>query len=141
MGYYAEVTGARIKIVPDTDAKIYETLCALNKREDLKSGGSYSDGRKTASWFSWMSENYDETCATWQEIVEELGFDLDINDPNSYQLTYHSKVGDEEHFFRAMAPYIENGSFVSWRGEDGALWQWKFHDGQMEILTGHVERS
>lgn len=36
------------------------------------------------------------------------------------------KLGDDEVLFRAIAPFVEPGSFIEMRGEDGCLWRWLF---------------
>lgn len=39
------------------------------------------------------------------------------------------KSGADNTLFRVLAPYVKEGSYISMRGEDGALWRWYF-DGQ-----------
>jgi hypothetical protein len=39
------------------------------------------------------------------------------------------KSGEDEYLFRVLAPYVKEGSYISMRGEDDALWRWYF-DGQ-----------
>jgi hypothetical protein len=41
------------------------------------------------------------------------------------------KLGDEFHFFKAIAEYIDDGSFLEYRGEDDTRWRWCFEKGQM----------
>jgi hypothetical protein len=36
------------------------------------------------------------------------------------------KLGDELLFFKAIAPFVEPGSFIEMRGEDGGMWRWVF---------------
>lgn len=47
------------------------------------------------------------------------------------------KLGDDEHLFHALAPFVEPGSFLQMVGEDGERWQWRFEDGRVrEIFEG-----
>lgn len=134
MGYYVTTTNARVKILKDNFEKAYKTMCDLNTTHDhLKTGGSWSAGKQTAKWFSWMDANYPETCKNMQTVLEALGFDL-LFDPNTGDLTelfYDNKTGAEDVFIESIAPFIENGSFMEWRGEDGAQYRWEFRDGKM----------
>lgn len=141
MGYYTTITDSEFAIRPGFDQDAYQSLCDLNLREDLKTGGTYIGGKKTESWFAWMPTDYPSVCDTWQSILTKLGFELIDNGDRSYYLCYDSKIGDEEHFFRALAPYVEHGSYICWRGEDGALYRWEFMDGKMIIRDGYVTWS
>ena len=44
------------------------------------------------------------------------------------------KLTDQEIFFTAIAPAVEEGSFLEMRGEDNCLWRWAFRDGGCESL-------
>lgn len=38
------------------------------------------------------------------------------------------KYGDEKIFFGALAPYVKDGSYLCFKGEDGETWKWLFTD-------------
>ena len=44
------------------------------------------------------------------------------------------KDGDEEIFFKALAPYVETGSYLCFKGEDGDTWKWSFSDGSVTYI-------
>jgi len=40
------------------------------------------------------------------------------------------KIGNESSFFKAIAPFVKEGSFIEMVGEDGEKWRWVFENGQ-----------
>jgi len=144
MGYYVQITEQDFLLEKENFDKAYELMCALNSRDVLKSGGSwgkelsYDDPRPEgmnyhpAKWFSWMTPNYPETLKTLEEVLTALGFEFDKDsEGNIAILIYNSKIGDEYHFFSAIAPLVKQGSYISWRGEDGEEWRWFFNNSEM----------
>ena len=141
MGYYVTVTDSKFKLLPGKDLEAYEILCELNSHDELKSGGSFGGSRPPVKWFSWMPEDYPSECPTWQSILKRLGFEFDedaVDDEGFTMMFYDNKCGDEEHFFKALAPCIADGSYINWRGEDGDLWRWEFEGGTMRTRRGGV---
>ena len=137
MGYYVVTLKSSCIIKKENQTKAFHLACELNKHDDLKRGGGYSGGKKTASWFSWMDADYDKTCKNIQEVVEMLGFETAILENGDLSiLFYDSKTGQEELFFKTMESCI-NGQIL-WQGEDFDTYAWDFSSGKMEILT-HAE--
>lgn len=149
MGYFIETTEAIFEVKKEHFDAAYKALCALNDRDDLKSGGSYGgdgiDSRSSrpagmdyhpAKWFSWMPADYPAEMKSVKEILEGLGFEVVVDDNgNIANLYYDSKIGNEDHFFEALAPYVTDGSYICWRGEDGREWRWLFNEGAMDWQT------
>lgn len=101
----------------------------------MKNGGSYSGGAKTASWFSWMDEDYDQKLHTAKEIFEALGFEVSDTSDGGISLDfYDNKTGQEELFVQEVGDLAEEGWYLRWRGEEGALWQ----DSAAGYQTGQV---
>lgn len=137
MGYYVQITKSDLVIKKHQQDNAYKAMCDINRFDDLKSGGSFSGGKTTEKWFSWMSPNYPETCNDIFEVFGEMGFDVMTNDDGDITAVfYDNKIGDEAAFFVALAPYVEDGSHIDWYGEDGALWRWVFSDGVMQSIEG-----
>ena len=108
MGTYIYIHG-HISYDKDKENDIIQALKDLNKRDDLKNGGS-SNGQK---WFSWMNENYDEYLSSVEEMLTELGFEssMEIDTDTKevrYDLHYNDKWGQHELFFIAMAPHLNS---------------------------------
>jgi hypothetical protein len=124
MGYYVTCTDSNFVIPQENLGKAYEALCALNERDDLKTGGSWSGGKKTEKWFAWMDPDYPSTCPDAESIFRELGFETDHDSKGGLCILYYdNKSGSEDLFLEAVAPYADEGSYLVWRGEDGEMWR------------------
>jgi len=137
MGYYVNISESSLLIKKENFESCYEAMCDLNNNNSIKNGGAYGvdiqyvEGNKwdKNKWFSWMDWNYPETCKTFIDILEKLGFEYFKFDEqgNLVELNYGSKIGQEQLFFEAIAPYIGKGSYINWVGEDNLMWQWYFN--------------
>lgn len=152
MGYFVQTTKTNFIIKNNKLKKAYKALCKLNSRDDLKSGGNWGvnlDAKPQGStsvsnnpnkWFSWMDWNYDETCKSAEEIFSDLGFYTEITDEGDLFIgMFSNKCGDEGTFLQAVAPFVEDGSYIEWQGEDGSMWKNTFNNGKME--TQHATFS
>jgi hypothetical protein len=134
MGYYVSGNG-HLVIKKENLAAAYEALMALNDAPDsAKRGGSYSGGKQHSSWFSWMPADLRELADT-KAVFEQLGFETMDANGDLVITCYDNKSGQEEVFFAAAAPFIENGEY-EWTGEDGAFWEWTFVEGKMYQRDG-----
>lgn len=152
MGYYVHTTDINVRIPAENLENAYQAMCELNARDDLKYGARLGDNSNTGKpesstsvannpdvWFAWMPWNYDEEYKTAEEILSNLGFDTYTdNDGNLHLLSYDSKAGAEEYFLEAIAPYVEEGSYIQWQGEDGELCRNEFIDGEMVTYNGEI---
>ena len=135
MGYYVSGEG-RLTIKNENLPAAYAALMALQDAPDEgKHGGSFS-AKETRRWYSWMPEDL-RTIPTVQDVFRELGFEVEVDGDTGDVLIglYDSKMGQEEVFFAAAAPFIEDGEY-EWQGEDGDFWKWSFADGKMFHLSG-----
>lgn len=48
------------------------------------------------------------------------------------------KLLDDEKLFEAIAPFVEDGSYIDMMGEDGYAWRWLFKDGKLKELSGEL---
>lgn len=141
MGYYVNITDHNFMVEKKHFPAAYDALCAINdeKYNHLKRGGSSGPDGQTAYWYSWMPENYPAETETLIDILELLGFEIGYDtDGNINGLAYYNKTGNEEIFFMALAPYVENGSWVMWQGEDGDMYGWEFADGKLWMRSVKV---
>lgn len=152
MGYYVSTMGVDFTIKKDNLNDAYNALCALNTRDELKMGGiwtstpcpkpesSTSVANNPMKNFSWMPWNYDELCNDTQSILNEIGFKTDIDNEGNLNILYfpESKSGAEDHFLEAIAPFVEDGSYIKWQGEEGEMWRSEFENGEMRTLYGKV---
>jgi hypothetical protein len=139
MGYYVTLENVDFTIPADKVADAFEAMKALNSRDDLKTGGSWQGGKQTERWFAWMDADYDKTCKDAKAILDMLGFEVEVADDGGLSLVgYDSKTGSEEHFVRTLAPFVKEGSYMEWRGEEGDRWRWVILNGQMTRQQGHT---
>jgi hypothetical protein len=66
---------------------------------------------------------------------------------------YHTKTGNVESDYRenskwgdwesqtlfTLGPFMENGSYIEYRGEDDSFWKYKFEDSACTEYNGHIE--
>ena len=139
MGYYVSGNGA-LRIKQENLGKAYEALMALQDApEKAKRGGSSGGDKAPRYWFSWMPEDL-RTLADTKAVFAELGFEVHEEVPTGDLIIscYDNKSGQEDVFFAAAAPFIEDDEY-EWTGEDGTFWLWKFEDGRMFIRYGKRE--
>lgn len=124
MGYYVNTTDGQVTIPANNLPEAYKRLCDLNKRDDLKRGGSWSGGKQTELWFSWCYPDYPDRCEDTQAIFQMLGFETLTEGDGSLMLyAYDGKTGQEDLFLDAISDLCTDGSYFVWRGEDGAMWK------------------
>ena len=143
MGYYVHIEDSNC-MLPHKHANLaYWRMCDLNKNDDLKRGGS-STGEK---WFSWMDANYPETCKTAQDVLVELGFDVEEGDEGLVIYAYDNKSGQEELFLEAISDLLRtvdnknsslNKPFIVWRGEDDMVWKDLYGEKKVRSLQGTI---
>ncbi|NCA16788.1 MAG: hypothetical protein EBS90_07055 [Betaproteobacteria bacterium] len=138
MGYYATGHGS-IKIVGDNIAEAYNAMVQLNAYDHLKSGGTYGGGKEISRHFSWMPTDL-STIPTCAEMLQALGFEVIVDGADGVieATGYNSKVGDEQVFLTAIAPWVEDESYFEWVGEDGDQWRWAFVKGEMFVQNGYI---
>lgn len=151
MGFYVEIEESDLFIKKEDFQSCYKAMCKLNDYDHLKRGGGWggecsSDDPRPeglnyhpAKWFSWMDPNYPETIATFHQMLLQLGFEPEYDDnENLIAVAYNNKLGQEELFFHAIAPWVCDHSFIQWRGEDGGQWRWRFYGGNMRMQEPHT---
>ena len=138
MGYYVNTEDINIIVPNDLVEPAYKAVLALNDQDDLKRGGSFGAERKY--WFSWMPEDL-TTLSDLKEVFTQLGFEgTDYNKDGDLVLGhYNNKTGQEDIFLYTIAPFVQENSYVIWKGEDDAYWKHEFHDGVMLSYNGEVE--
>ena len=143
MSYCAEIIESNFSMKAENFDKAYKAVCELNAHDNMKSGGKFggeptvkpadsmSVSNNPDKWFSFMAWNYDEICNDFIDVLKMLGFDIYLGDDGIDSLYYCDKVGQEDIFLDAIAPYVEPDSYLLWRGEDGTMWVYVFEDGKM----------
>jgi hypothetical protein len=141
MGYYVYTVDSNLFLDKKHFESVYEKMCKLNDFDELKRGGMFGSNNDPVpgekynrnSWFSWMPHDYPETMKDMQTILIELGFDLEFDgDGNLINLSYANKVGNEDYFLNCFAGFINDGSYITFKGEeDEDLFRYSFTKGKM----------
>lgn len=134
MGYYIELIDSQFFIAAEDKAAALEALCKMwdPGRESGMSGGSYGQG-VDIKWYSWMNNSADDwrnrTIASLEDGLAEWGYPVETDEDGNIIDIYFDggKIGDEDQMFAALAPFVRAGSFLDYRGEEGALWRWAFN--------------
>ena len=140
MGYYVNGNG-ELRIKKENLGKAHEALMSLQDAPPkAKRGGSSGGDKAPRYWFSWMPEDL-RTLVDTKAVFAELGFEVNENEDGDLLIScYDNKSGQEDVFFAAAAPFIEDGEY-EWTGEDATFWLWKFEDGRMFVRYGRREYS
>ena len=135
MGYYVSGNG-ELRIKKENLDKAHEALMALQDAPPkAKRGGSSGGDKAPRFWYSWMPEDL-RTLTDTKAVFAELGFEVRDDENGDLLIScYDNKSGQEDVFFAAAAPFIEEGEY-DWTGEDGEFWRWEFRDGKMFLLSG-----
>lgn len=140
MGYYVTLEYSTAVIPAENKDEALRRWKELNKKDDLKRGGSWGPDGKTEKWFSWMPPDFDtEPGITVEKILDYLGFTIAVNDNGDISIKYYdSKTGQEGLFFEAIADLLSEESEMIWRGEDGNKYRWTFEDGKLREGSGII---
>lgn len=130
MGYYVTLTESDW-VIPESP----EVLAAIHRMDtewhEIKRGGSWGPNGVTEKWFSWMPADL-STLKSVREVFTDLGFEMNTVDDSKVSLWgYDNKTGQEELFLAAVAPFVKDGSYTEWRGEDGSIWRYAAVDGRL----------
>jgi hypothetical protein len=138
MGYYVDLMNSSAVIPVGKLDEALRVLKELNEtRDDLKTGGSWSNGEKESSWFSWMPEDW-STFESAREVLVCAGFEeCSSTDKGGLRIDgYHNKTGCERVLMAAIAHLVEPGSEMEWRGEEGEQYKWSFAENGMSEWSG-----
>lgn len=125
MGYEVQITKSTATVPEAVKDEVLQIWKDLNKPENdhLKRGGSWRNGVKNTSWYSWLDSKYDEKVESVEEMLSELGFETSTDElGNVAILEFEGKRGQEQLFFKNVS-YLLKGH-IEWVGEDGLTWVW-----------------
>lgn len=127
MGYEVQIKQSTAVLLNKDRDQILQAWKDLNKPENnhLKKGGSWSQGKRNAWWYSWLSSNYDQTVNSVEDMLNELGFEFVTCENGDVKITgYEGKTGQEKLFFKEVYELLTG--HIEWVGEDGCSWNWVF---------------
>lgn len=80
--------------------------------------------------YSWVHRNDVRKSSTFEMAMHAWRWEVHLNKQGDATSIYFEgqKHGDDAILFAAIAPYVESGSYIEMRGEDGEMWRWVFED-------------
>lgn len=124
-------------------ARISETKFLI-KEENLEDAFIYAKDFliKYDEKISYVEKEDIEATNNLEDLFEVFGFEIEKDpitlDINKLEFVW-DKLGNDENLFGLIAPYIEEGSYIQWIGEDGDIWRYVFRNGIFEIVTPKIE--
>lgn len=134
MGYYMSMIDNKFKIKKENFEEALNNLKGVFIPENMNCC-DYVNG-KHIPHFSWVDTSSVLKSKTLCKALEEIRYkpEYDNNgDICNVEFT-GQKYGSENVFFNALAPYVENGSYIAFEGEDGDTWEWLFNNGKVEQI-------
>lgn len=132
MGYFMEMTDSKFEIKKENFEKALESLKSVFVPENMTCYDLV--GGKAYPHFSWVDTKIVLKSETLDKALKEIRYTPKYNNDGdicSVEFT-GEKYGDEKIFFNALAPYVEDSSYIAFQGEDGFEWEWFFNDGKVE---------
>lgn len=134
MGYCIEMIDSKFEIKKENFEKALENLKSVFILENMTSY-DYICGKKQPH-FMWVNTKVVLESKTLEEALEEIRYtpEYDSNGDICNVEFIGEKYGDEKIFFNALAPYVEDESYIAFEGEDEVEWKWIFNDGKVEQI-------
>jgi len=146
MGYYIRTPQTSFAIRTENLPRFFDLVSMLMSDENVEEngqGGSYSNGERTRSWYSWVNTDDVRRAVLDRDIVRVFkmwGYELEIISNDGGVMRFfldirggEAKIGDEDKFFAAIAPVVEDGSFIDVVGEEDAKWRWMWENGKFFV--------
>lgn len=95
---------------------------------------------KKGEEFRWVSNEIILEAENLKEVLEEFGYEVSEKETAlEIEDFLNEKEGDELTMFQAIAPVVEEGSYIEMYGEDGDTWRWVFENGKCTEKRPKVE--
>lgn len=140
MGYYITLHEAVFRIPAERKSAALDALRAMwePERHGAMTGYEIVGGARTAHYYAWMNNSSLRfgACESFEQGMRDWGWPVDVDaDGNVIGISFENeKIGDEFEMLKAIAPYVDAGSYLTIHGEDGVIWRWWF-DGH--LVTEH----
>lgn len=130
MGYYMNQLSTQFVIKRENLPNVTKAIKNLHGKETI--------GDSSGKHFSWVSNHFYEI-NTAQLLLEAWRWVPKFDDNGDIiELKFRGeKWGDEKFLFEAIAPFVENNSWIEMEGEEGSKWKWVFVDKSLikEVMT------
>ena len=132
MGYCMDQGATQFRILAKNKHEAWKATRPLLKESPKMGGYSYTGGQTTRH-YSWVDAADFQVSKTIEGVLEAWRWEADVDEATgdiSYVHFRGEKLGDDEVLWRAIAPFVESGSYIEMNGEDGGAWCWRFVDGK-----------
>lgn len=112
MGYYMWQSETDFSVLADKIPAMIEAIKSL----------------PTQSTYAWVNMEYAKSNNV-QDIFEHWRWSVTIDESTGDIVDIYfnrEKLGDDEILFKAIAPFVEAGSYIQMRGEQDDMWRWCF---------------
>jgi len=135
MGYCISQRDCDFRIKAENIGPALAAIKALATDTDSMRGFSSRGGEIRERWYSWVrtedfanAETLADAMYAWRW---EIDYDPKTTDVN-WIMFHGEKLGQDDIMLQAIAPFVENGSYIEMQGECGAIWRYVFQHGKME---------
>lgn len=130
MGTHIELTDSKFRIPADLKPGALAALRVLSKRADLMGGGTGRTGFR-GEWFSFTDPDEIRAATTLADMMAAFRWPVHEDaDGNIDGIEFSGqKLGDDRQVFDALAPFIEDGSFIEIDGD--VFIRWEFRGGRL----------
>lgn len=132
MGYCMDQGDTQFRIKADKKHAAWEATRPL-LQESTKMGGYGYSGGQTTRHYSWVDAADFQMSKTIEGVLEAWRWEPEVDEKTGdiVGVSFRGeKLGDDEVLWKAIAPFVESGSFIAMNGEDGGAWCWRFTDGK-----------
>ena len=90
--------------------------------------------------YAWVSTDEFLNAKTLKDAMAAWRYDIEEDDlGNVIGIEFTGeKLGDELIMFKAIAPYVQDGSYLEMQGEDGESWRWLFRFNDVKEISPKV---
>lgn len=122
MGYCISMTDCNFVIKEENQESALQALKTLTKNKKFKWVGNI------------------QLCDTLRDALNEMGYDVEFDNLNNISDLefFRENLGDDEELFNAIAPYVEENSYIEMYGEDGCKWRWVFKNNNCEEIQPEI---
>lgn len=121
MGYYIQQRATQMRIKAENFSNVVEAI------------NNYSTTGSVLYHFTGI-----------EEAMDYIGFAIDIDDKTGdiINIEYiNEKIGNLAEALKYIAPFVEDGCYIEFGGEDGALWRYMFSNGACKEIAPEIKWS
>lgn len=142
MGYYMDQVHSDFMIKKENFDVALKALKDVFVEKNMTCCDSlWEDGKRIYHpHFAWVDTERVLKSENLINALNEIRWEPDTNDDGNIDYIEFNgeKIGDEDIFFNAIAPYVKDGSYIEMVGEDNYRWRWVFHDGMVEEKAAKI---